>query len=140
MSPSSTRLTGWTAEELIGKPVADVYVDPGARGDLLSHLLQRKYAKDYEVVLKRKDGTKVHVSVGAQLLYDDEGNPNGVSGILRDITERKETEENIRRTNLELEAATVRANEMAAQAQRANAAKSMFLANMSHEGVRDPSF
>ena len=137
VSPSSVRLAGWTPEELIGKPVADVYVDPGIREDLLRRLLQHRYVKDYEVQLKRKDGTILHVSVGAQLLYDDEGNPNGVSGSLRDISERIEAEENIRRTNLRLEVATARANDMAAQAERANAAKSIFLANMSHE-IRTP--
>lgn len=137
VSPSSVRLAGWTPEELIGRPVADVYVDPSTREDLLRHLLQHRHVKDYEVQLKKKDGTILHVSVGAQLLYDDEGNPNGVSGTLRDISERIEAEENIRRTNLQLEAATARANDMAAQAERANAAKSMFLANMSHE-IRTP--
>ena len=137
LSPSCVRLTGWTPEELIGKPVSDVYVDPNAREELLKQLLEYKYVKDYEVLLKRKNDTILHVSVGAQLLYDDEGNPNGVSGILRDISERIAAEENIRQTNLQLEAATARANEMAIRAEMASIAKSEFLANMSHE-IRTP--
>ncbi len=43
----------------------------------------------------------------------------------------------LERTNRELEASIARANEMAAEADRANAAKSEFLANMSHE-IRTP--
>ena len=137
LSPSAVRLTGWMPDELIGRPVTDVYLDPNTRENLLHRLLQGRYVKDYEVQLKKKDGTTVQVSVGAQLLYDDEGHPNGVSGSLRDISERKEAEESIRRANLQLKEATARANEMAVQAEAANRAKSEFLANMSHE-IRTP--
>jgi PAS domain S-box-containing protein len=137
LSPSLTKLSGWAPEEMIGKPAIDIYVDPSTRGDLMRQLLQHRYVKDYEVQLKRKDGTILHVSVGAQQLYDDEGNPNGVSGILRDISERKEKEEIIQRINRQLIETTARANEMAAQAEAANATKSEFLANMSHE-IRTP--
>ena len=50
---------------------------------------------------------------------------------------RKHAEAQLIETNRHLEAATARANELAAQAEKANAAKSAFLANMSHE-IRTP--
>jgi PAS domain S-box-containing protein len=56
-------------------------------------------------------------------LHDREGNVTGVMGTYEDITERKESEEAIRRAQ--------------AEAVRANRAKSEFLANMSHE-IRTP--
>jgi PAS domain S-box-containing protein len=137
LSPSSLRLAGWIPEELVGRPATDVYLDPGARGTLLSHLLKERYVKDYELQLKRKDGSTLQVSVGAQLLLDEQGHPIGVAGILRDISERKAAEERIRQTNLQLAEATSRAKEMALQAETASRAKSEFLANMSHE-IRTP--
>ncbi|MBU3671250.1 MAG: response regulator [Sinobacteraceae bacterium] len=50
---------------------------------------------------------------------------------------RREAEQSLRRTNLELAEASLRAREMALAAERANVAKSEFLANMSHE-LRTP--
>ena len=92
LSPSCYPLAGWKSEELVGKPVVDFYVDPGDRDSLITLLMKDKYVKDYEVQLKKKNGTMLQVSVGAQLLFDDMGHFSGVAGILRDINERKEAE------------------------------------------------
>jgi two-component system sensor histidine kinase/response regulator len=58
-------------------------------------------------------------------------------GIVRDITEHKQAEAILHRTNRDLQEATTRANDMAERAELASAAKSEFLANMSHE-IRTP--
>ncbi len=54
-----------------------------------------------------------------------------------DVSDRKRAEEALLETNRQLEATTIRANEMAARAGMANAAKSEFLSTMSHE-IRTP--
>jgi PAS domain S-box-containing protein len=130
LSPSVFRLGGWRPEELIGRPVSDVYDDPSERDGLLTLLQKHRYVKDYEVSLKKKDGSVLPFSVGAQLLFDAQGRFKGVAGILRDIGERKVAEAKIRQTNLQLAEAT-------SQAEAASCAKSEFLANMSHE-IRTP--
>jgi len=66
-----------------------------------------------------------------------DGTPLSVVGSFQDITERKQAEQKLLRTNRELENATCRANDLAAQAETASIAKSEFLANMSHE-IRTP--
>src|SRR5208283_4995214 len=90
---------GMEARRARGKPATGVYADPNDRDSLMTLLMKEKHVKDYEVHLKRKDGTILYVSVGAQLLSDDSGRPAGVAGILRDISERKQSEEKIRRAN-----------------------------------------
>jgi PAS domain S-box-containing protein len=137
VSPSCLRLTGFRPDELIGRPVTSVYADPSKRLDLLSLLKKQRYVMDYELDLKKKDGTILKVSAGAQLLFDEKGGPDGIAGILRDISARKKAEEQLRQANARLEEATDRANSMALQAESANRAKSDFLATMSHE-IRTP--
>jgi two-component system, sensor histidine kinase and response regulator len=65
------------------------------------------------------------------------GQITGIRGFILDISERKRAEKELLETNRRLEEATVRANEMAVQAEMASIAKSEFLANMSHE-IRTP--
>jgi len=60
-----------------------------------------------------------------------------LAALLASTFVRERTEEALKASNRELEAALVQARELAVQAQQASRAKSMFLANMSHE-LRTP--
>jgi PAS domain S-box-containing protein len=93
LSPSLYRLTGWSPDELIGKPVTDVYVSPNDQGGLLAEISPNGFLRDYEVFLKKKDGTQAYASLTASIFTDPDGRPCGIAGTLRDITERKQAEE-----------------------------------------------
>ena len=95
LSPSLHRLAGWNEEDLIGQPVTKVYVDPNDRERFLLKLSEKGYVHDYELLLKRKDGEKLQTSLSAHLIIDDNGRPIGVRGLLRNITERKQMEESL---------------------------------------------
>ena len=58
---------------------------------------------DYDVV--RKDGGKATLELSISLLKDADGNPAGFRGMLRDVTKRRETEEEKRRLQIQLQQA-----------------------------------
>ena len=89
-----------------------------------------------EYQLCRKDGTSVWCTLSGKAL-DVTDLKKGVIWVIDDLEPRKQSERELMQINMALEAATAKANAMAAQAEMANAAKSEFLANMSHE-IRTP--
>jgi len=98
MSPSGARLLGYdSVKELIGKNILQsLYYHPDERTLFLSDLKANGRVTNYEVTLKRKDGSTVIVSCNSQLLHDKDGNILGVEGILIDLTKRKQTERLLR--------------------------------------------
>ncbi len=94
-SPSAIRLLGYeTLDEMVGRDIAgDFYLNPGDRAPLLDALKANGKVVNYVVVLKRKDGTPVIVETTSYFSYNEEGKPEAVEGIFRDITARKRAEE-----------------------------------------------
>ena len=96
VSPSCEVETGYTPAEMLGQPTSMVFVNREAYVGLVSALYTNGAVSDYEVLLRRKDGQEVPTSVNATMLYDDAGAPAGTQGTLRDITERRKTEDALR--------------------------------------------
>lgn len=90
-SPSFSRLLGYSSvDECIGREIAkDFYLNPGEREKFLAALEEAGKVFDYEVTLRKKDGTPVIVSSNSHFYYDEQGKRAGVEGIFRDITENK---------------------------------------------------
>lgn len=86
---------GYTAEEIIGKP-AVVLCPPERLAEIpeFTERLRRENRLDcFETVRRRKDGREIHVSLRLSPIKDETGRITGISEIVRDITERKLSEE-----------------------------------------------
>jgi PAS domain S-box-containing protein len=92
LSPSVEKYFGYAPDELIGKNVKNLYINPNRREEFLSLLFKDGHVDDFEAQLKRKDNSIIWVSTNAKLLTDEEGNYIGVEGISRDVTDRKQLE------------------------------------------------
>ena len=104
MNPYGIKLLGYQSEEeIIGKNLArDLYYKPEDREKFLEALKNKGgKIKDYEVILKNKEGVPIIVSTNSQFYYHESGELLGVEGIFIDITERKKQEEALRKSQQE---------------------------------------
>ena len=122
---SACRLFGYTAEEMIGKSIYTL-IPPELHEDepgILARISGGEPIEHYETVRRHKDGTLVEVSLTISPIKDADGKIIGASKIVRDISERRRTEQQLKRTHDELLAAS--------------RAKDDFLATLCHE-LRTP--
>jgi PAS domain S-box-containing protein len=99
------QLYGYAAEEVVGHPVSILV--PPERTDELARIMERistgEHVERFETVRVRKNGQKIHVSLTISPITDAIGRVTGASSIARDVTARRRTEEELRRSNRELE-------------------------------------
>ncbi|MBN2201384.1 PAS domain S-box protein [bacterium] len=86
-------LSGYTVEELKNLHVRELYERAEDREALLSVLMARGYIEDFETRGRKKDGTTIDVLVNASIVRDQAGRIIGFQGSLRDISERKRSEQ-----------------------------------------------
>jgi PAS domain S-box-containing protein len=98
VSPAIENLTGFTAGEVTGSLSADICLDPSNHANLLALIgTGDGYVQDFEARLRKKDGGSVCVSINAQRYHDRDGKVLGAEGTIRDITERKEAADALKR-------------------------------------------
>jgi PAS domain S-box-containing protein len=106
ISQSGADLLGYASvDEMTGRPAADYYAEPAQREAFLLALKKEGAVVNRETTLKRKDGSTVTVATSSHSFYDAGGNFAGVEGILRDITDLKKAEGELRAAYEQLTAA-----------------------------------
>jgi PAS domain S-box-containing protein len=83
-------------EDLSSYQVTDFYNDPEKRRDVLSQLKTEGKITDFEVEFRRKDGSSFWGSLSATQVTDKDGNFIFMDGVVQDITERKQAEEELK--------------------------------------------
>ena len=138
LNQAFTRVFGWSFDELLGQRIDFVPDEEMPETQkAIAKVFQGERVSGFETRRRTKNSTTVAVRIGAALLMDTQGKPNGIVVNFQDITQEKEAQDKLSHMNQELNKAIEQANMMARRAEIANTAKSEFLANMSHE-IRTP--
>ena len=94
-NPAAGQLFGYSWEEIIGRPVMDLI--PSDRQEeeerILACVRRGERVEHYETVRRRKDGVLVDVSLTVSPIKDGRGRIIGASKTARDISWRKQAEE-----------------------------------------------
>ena len=100
------RTFGYTAEEVLGQYIDIIFTLEDRRRQIpmaeMETAREKGRAADERWHI-RKDGTRFYVSGALTPLYDPDGMVTGYVKIARDLTQQRRTEEELRRTNDELE-------------------------------------
>ena len=105
VNPALIKMFGYkNRKELLSMSVADLYQNPKDREKFSEKMTEKGFVSGEELQLKKKDGTLLIGSVSAVAIKDEKERVQHYDGIIEDITERKRTEEALRKAHEELEA------------------------------------
>jgi len=86
-------LFGYSRDEMIGLNARETYAHSEDRFRFQQKIEREGFVRDYEIKLKKKDGTEMECLFTAIVRRTADGDILGYQGIIRDITERKRMEE-----------------------------------------------
>ena len=144
ISPSNERITGFTGEEAMALTLEKILTPSSLEMamQVLAEELEKEKMPQRDVSRSRtfeaeeicKDGHTIWVEIKTAFLRNQEGEPIGIQGISRDISERKRMEEELLRSHCELEQ---RVKERTEELARKNAEMERFIYTVSHD-LRTP--
>lgn len=106
-NPALARLYGYTSpEDLIASLTrigSQLYVDPERRDEFARRIESESALMRFESEIIRQDGTRIWITENARAVRDESGRILYYEGTVRDITERREYQQQIIRLNARLE-------------------------------------
>ncbi len=114
-SPAVMKLRGYTQEEALVQPLSQALTPPSvemalqfftemlALADVLPAEQLRKETRLIELEVTRKDGSTVWTESVVSFMLDDHGKPYQILGVTRDISKRRQVEQELRALNIQLE-------------------------------------
>ncbi|MGZ6248767.1 MAG: PAS domain-containing hybrid sensor histidine kinase/response regulator [Syntrophales bacterium] len=106
LNDAAVELFGYASrEELKNLQIRDLHADPEGRDRFIAHMREKGYVKEYPSDMRRKDGSIIHVLLTSVVWKDAAGNVLGYRGTVRDATEKRRIERDLKAKHEELSAA-----------------------------------
>lgn len=119
LNRSGLELFGYTRDEILDINIKKIYANPRDRKVFQQAIEKLGFVKDYELELRKKDGTRIYCKLNASIRSDDTGRVIGYQGIIHDITKSKETEDALKQA-AELDKERIKAIQESYDTLRAN--------------------
>lgn len=104
-NPGAEAMFGYSAAEAIGRPLMDLIVPPEhaqQEADILARIARGDVVAQLETVRHRRDGSLLDVAVTVSPIRTPRGTIVGAAKTVRDITQRKRTEELLKKSRAQL--------------------------------------
>lgn len=99
LNKSAEEVMGWTKAEALSINLKSLVAPEHANlcNQIMQRILNEEPLQHFEINLLRKDGRKAVLETSARLIYSD-GQKQGIQGIARDVTERRQLESMLRQS------------------------------------------
>lgn len=106
VNQQAAQLLGYVPHELAGKPISEVIAptEVTAMKANFARLEREGLIPLFERTFIRRDGSRIIAEVGTSVVSDEDGKPVYYQSVMRDITERKRLEDQLRYSLEEMEA------------------------------------
>jgi rsbT co-antagonist protein RsbR len=95
---AAIQLFGYPKEALVAQPIAMLFAQPEAAEQVLAAMTHTTGARTHELTGRASDGRAIPVSLSAAALYQADGNVQDIVCTIRDMTERQQADQALRRS------------------------------------------
>ena len=97
VNQAGVELLGYgSKEEMMQVYARDTFLSPEDQKRFMNEVIKEGFVRDFEVKLKRKDGTQIDVLITANARRGDSGEIISYDGIIKDITDRKRMQDELK--------------------------------------------
>ena len=92
------KIFGYSSTEMLGQTMLRLFPPDrtAEEADVLERIRRGETVEHFETIRVRRDGAHIHISATISPIYDNNNVMIGASKVARDITERKQTEQDLR--------------------------------------------